>query len=76
MREHISVFCDQRDAPVDMLVLHCLALSGNEMLRLLEELQLSTHYILDENGELIKCVDEQKRAWHAGSGFGGEAKQI
>ena len=69
MRNELSAYFDDREADIDMLVLHCSALSGADMLRVFDGLKLSTHYIIDENGVLIKCVEEAKSAWHAGSGF-------
>ena len=69
MKVHMLGHFGERDAAVDMLVLHCSALSGTEMLRVFDELKLSAHYIIDENGVLIKCVEEAKSAWHAGQGF-------
>ena len=69
MRNELSAYFDNRETDIDMLVLHCSALSGADMLRVFDELKLSTHYIIDENGVLIKCVEEAESAWHAGSGF-------
>ena len=75
MKKELSEYYDERDTQIDMLVLHCSAQTGTEMLKVLNELKLSVHYILDENGELIQCVPEEKRAWHAGKGYwrGSEA---
>ncbi len=75
MKKELSEYYDERDTQIDMLVLHCSAQTGTDMLKVLNELQLSVHYILDENGELIQCVPEEKRAWHAGKGYwrGSEA---
>ena len=64
-----SSYFDERDTPIDMLVIHCSAQTGRQMIELLNELKLSVHYIVDENGDIIRCVPEDKRAWHAGKGF-------
>ncbi len=69
MKEHKLEHFLQRDVPIDMLVLHCSSGSGEEILRILDQRRMSAHYILDENGELIKCVDEDKSAQHAFPGF-------
>jgi N-acetylmuramoyl-L-alanine amidase len=30
------------------------------------ESKVSAHYVIDEDGEILQLVDEEKRAWHAG----------
>lgn len=70
-----SSYFDERDTPIDMLVIHCSAQTGRQMVKLLNELKLSVHYIVDENGNIIRCVSEDKRAWHAGKGFWHNGRQ-
>lgn len=60
---------NNRDEKIDMLVLHCSALSAKEMISVLNEAQLSSHYIIGERGGVVCCVNEDKRAWHAGKSF-------
>ena len=37
------------------------------------ETELSAHYIVLEDGRIVQCVPEAKRAWHAGvSSWAGE----
>lgn len=37
------------------------------------EKEVSSHYVIDEDGTIYQLVDEDKRAWHAGvSQWGGE----
>ena len=31
--------------------------------------KVSAHYLIDENGEVVALVDEDKRAWHAGLSY-------
>lgn len=62
-------FFDDRSRSVDMLVLHCTAGTAAQTLQILHKLNLSAHYIIDLNGDIYQCVDESKRAWHAGVGF-------
>ncbi len=69
MKKIMSAHFGERDAEIDMLVLHCVAFDAAEALRLFDELKVSSHYILAEDGSLIQCVDESKCAWHAGAGF-------
>ena len=60
---------NNRDEKIDMLVLHCSALSVKKMINVLNEAQLSSHYIIGERGSVVCCVNEDKRAWHAGKSF-------
>jgi N-acetylmuramoyl-L-alanine amidase len=30
--------------------------------------QVSSHYVVDEDGLVVQLVDESRRAWHAGRG--------
>ncbi len=68
MEEILLPHFNERKAPVSLLVLHCSAHTGKEMAACLNKAEVSAHYILDLDGSLIKCVDESKRAWHAGLG--------
>jgi len=60
---------NERQTNIDTLVIHCSAQSSKQMLTTLDTLKLSTHYIIGPKGGIIKCVDEEKRAWHAGQSF-------
>lgn len=62
-------FFDERHAKIDMLVFHCNAFSLTDFIKTLEQAHLSCHYIIDTDGSLYQCVSENKRAWHAGTGF-------
>jgi len=62
-------FFDQRCANIDMLVLHSIAYAAKDGIERLRQCQVSPHYIVDYNGEIYRCVDESKRAWHAGAGY-------
>lgn len=60
---------DDRAAPVSMIVLHYtgMADAAAAMARLTDpEAKVSAHYLIDEDGRLIRLVAEDKRAWHAG----------
>jgi N-acetylmuramoyl-L-alanine amidase len=53
----------------DMLVLHYTGMAdGEAALRLLcaPESRLSSHYVVFEDGRIVQCVAEARRAWHAG----------
>lgn len=69
MQEHLLPSFDERNAEIDMLVIHSTPQKADEAISILEERKLSSHYVMDLDGKIIKCVDEKKRAWHAGKGF-------
>jgi len=71
---HPLPFFDDRTTPIDMLIFHCSALNTAEMLETLHNHQLSCHYIIDTDGTITSCVEEQKRAWHSGLGSWREIK--
>lgn len=71
-REVLSPNFNERALPVTMVVLHYTELVGeNEALdRLTDpEAQVSAHYLIEEDGEVIRLVPEDKRAWHAGRSY-------
>ena len=60
---------DARSAPVDMLVLHYtgMADAASAIARLCDPAaKVSAHYVVAEDGQVLRLVDEDKRAWHAG----------
>lgn len=67
---------DDRGRPVDMIILHYTGMrSGAEALERLRDpaAKVSAHYMVEENGDIYRLVDEAKRAWHAGvSSWKGE----
>lgn len=60
---------DARAAPVSILVLHYTgmadAASAIAWLRNPES-KVSSHYVVAEDGQVVRLVDEANRAWHAG----------
>ena len=63
---------DTRQAPPDMVVLHYTGMpTGAEALaRLLDpEAKVSSHYLVEEDGQIFTLVAEERRAWHAGVSF-------
>ncbi|MET0361189.1 MAG: N-acetylmuramoyl-L-alanine amidase [Sphingobium sp.] len=60
---------DDRSLPVTMLVLHYTgmpdAASAIQWLANPES-KVSAHYVVTEDGRIVRMVDEEKRAWHAG----------
>lgn len=62
---------DQRRAPPDMLVLHYTGMqTGAEAVTRLRDPQakVSAHYVVNEDGSILRLVAEERRAWHAGRG--------
>jgi N-acetylmuramoyl-L-alanine amidase len=62
---------DNRRAPPDMLVLHYTGMQTGEaaLARLRDpDARVSAHYLVDEDGSILRLVDEGRRAWHAGQG--------
>ena len=60
---------NERSGPVSMIVLHYTGMEdGPSAIRRLcdPEAKVSAHYVVTEEGEVLRLVDESKRAWHAG----------
>ncbi|MDB5521924.1 MAG: NacetylmuramoylLalanine amidase [Tardiphaga sp.] len=56
----------------DMIVLHYTGMPDVEgaLTRLCSEgTDVSAHYVVLEDGRIVQCVPESKRAWHAGAAF-------
>ena len=63
---------DERDRPVSIVVLHYTGMQDAQsaIQRLREpESRVSCHYLLAEDGQIVRMVDEEKRAWHAGVSY-------
>ena len=54
-----------------MVVLHYTEMEHDSALRRLTDpdAKVSAHYFISENGEVVRLVDEDKRAWHAGASY-------
>ena len=62
---------DARRAPPDMLVLHYTGMQTAQAAidRLRDpQARVSAHYVIDEDGSILRLVPEERRAWHAGKG--------
>jgi len=63
---------DERDQPVSMVVLHYTGMqdAASAIQRLRDpEARVSAHYVIAEDGQILRLVAEDKRAWHAGQSY-------
>lgn len=63
---------DERGQPVTVLVLHYTGMQDAEsaIARLRDpEAKVSAHYLVAEDGTILRMVDEDRRAWHAGVSY-------
>jgi len=62
-------FDERQGGPPDMIVLHYTGMpTGAAALERLcaPDSKVSAHYVVFEDGRIVQCVREDKRAWHAG----------
>lgn len=60
------------DEPIDMLILHYTGMrSAQEAIDRLRDpvARVSSHYVVDEDGAVLRLVPEERRAFHAGISF-------
>ncbi|MHA6720922.1 N-acetylmuramoyl-L-alanine amidase [Sphingomonas sp. RS6] len=60
---------DERTLPISMIVLHYTGMTSGEvaLARLRDPAaKVSAHYLVEEDGRIMRLVPEEKRAWHAG----------
>jgi N-acetylmuramoyl-L-alanine amidase len=58
--------------PIDMLILHYTGMqSAQEAIDRLRDpvARVSSHYVVDEDGSVLRLVPEERRAWHAGVSY-------
>jgi N-acetylmuramoyl-L-alanine amidase len=63
---------DERKLPVSILVLHYTGMkdAASAISRLCDpDAQVSAHYLVAEDGQIVRLVSEEKRAWHAGKSY-------
>ena len=71
-REQPSPNWDARDERISMVVLHYTDMPSVEasLARLCDPAaKVSAHYVITEEGEVVRLVDETNRAWHAGTSY-------
>lgn len=70
--ERLSPNHDERSLPISMAVLHYTEMKpvSAAIERLTDpEAKVSAHYLISEEGRVIRLVPEHARAWHAGASF-------
>jgi N-acetylmuramoyl-L-alanine amidase len=79
--ERPSPSCGRRPAKgaIDMLILHYTGMesAADALMRMCDPAaRVSAHYMIDENGEIYRLVEEAMRAWHAGESWWRGATNI
>ncbi len=68
---------DERKRAIDLILLHYTGMVTGEaaLARLCDsDSKVSAHYVVFEDGRIVQCVPEERRAWHAGvSSWAGES---
>lgn len=70
---------DERISPVSMIVLHYTGMPTPEdaIARLRDPAaKVSCHYLVAEDGTVLRMVAEEKRGWHAGRGRWGDVQDV
>ena len=68
----LSPNCDERTQPISVLVLHYTGMqdAASAIARLSDpDAKVSCHYLVAEDGQILRMVPEEKRAWHAGRSY-------
>lgn len=69
MKEILQPHYEERNANIDMIVYHCSVCNPEQMIKVLDEARLSAHYIIGTDGDIIRLVKDEKKAWHAGMSY-------
>lgn len=65
----LPYYNDRKGKSINTIVIHASAQhTSDALMNKLIERELSSHYLVDEKGEIIRMVPEACRAWHAGVG--------
>ena len=78
-QERLSPNFDERNAPVEIVVLHYTEMLGPDVAieRMCDpQAKVSAHYLIAEDGTVTRLVPEEKRAWHAGVSYWRGHKDI
>ncbi|MFN3944014.1 MAG: N-acetylmuramoyl-L-alanine amidase [Allosphingosinicella sp.] len=70
---------DARDQPISMVVLHYTGMENAAVAieRLRDpEARVSCHYLIGEDGQVVRMVPEDRRAWHAGRSYWRGVREV
>ncbi len=79
MRELLLPYYNERRKKyVDTLIIHAAAQTTvSDLVGVLVKRELSAHYVIGMDGEVVRLVPDEFRAWHAGAGeWNGEKQDI
>src|SRR5574344_1504499 len=67
MKKNFLPYYNERpNNKINSIVIHCSAHKSDELIDVLLKNELSSHYVIGLEGEVIQTVPDEKRAWHAG----------
>ena len=69
MRRKLLPYYSDRKSKIDMIVLHAVAYDVEEAIKSFCDNEVSSHYIVGEDGEIWQLVGEKRRARHAGVSY-------
>ena len=69
MRRKLLPYYGERKSKIDMIVLHAVAYDIEEAIKSFCDNEVSSHYIVAEDGEIWQLVGEKRRARHAGVSY-------
>lgn len=78
-RESLSPNHDERTSPISMVVIHYTEMQDAQSAidRLCDpEAKVSAHYLISRDGEVVRLVPEDRRAWHAGVSYWRGIKDV
>lgn len=73
----LPFYNDRKGRQIQTIVIHASAQkTAGALIDKLVERELSAHYVVDEQGEIIRLVPEACRAWHAGVGVWNQERDL
>ena len=66
MKKIVQLPYSVRAERISYIIIHCSAFSPRKAVEVFKQNEVSAHYIIASDGKVIKLVDDDKCAWHAG----------